>query len=472
MTERHKLKHSRKLSSDTKPPFPRTVQHHSSSKTTKKRDTENIKTEIIKTLNNSHEAVDQKYSDNVNNCHSSDIKGEVKVESKLRFRHHSDRYNQKEKLLDKKQTVSDNTEINQRRTLRRHSYNEGEKLAIQCSSVDSNTADKSKPVELLKDTVRKLENQKKNRILEKCEIFERANKNKSDRTSHRSDRASDKSNRAGDKSHSTSKFEVKEQEGSSDKTKTKATHILVSRADVERNKQNKLINLRRDKSNSESKINTTGNSTTTVVEQVQKVFSPKIDKQYSVVKNENKSEVDNKSIKINSKSDIKYDDKQDGSEHLHVNIRSEVDSRLSPCLLWLEEKRKSLTPSNDLENLLSTMEIEAAFSEILGAVEEFPDHKNGIEIPSADIPILEEESCDSSEVEEDLKKKSTVEINGDKVQNGPMCVDDGTSDTHVISEINDGEEKHMENGTAGENNCESAIQETSRNDKSLGEYYK
>ncbi|XP_053375508.1 titin homolog isoform X2 [Mercenaria mercenaria] len=429
------LKQSEARTDKSKP----TVQRHSSFNSDRWNETEK-KSEETKNSKNLHETVFQSNSVNgsasINGSPLKELNTDKKNESNDRLRHSQcdsvrRKSGDKDKICDVPNDKHDNSGV----TLIRKSGKETEKTLTQ-SEIPKSVTDVKKPVEFLKDTVIKLENQKKNRIFEKCEIFEKAGRKESDR-------------------------KVKEHDIDNEHAKSKASHILVSRADVERNKQNKLVNLRRDRSNSEPQIWSVHSDTSSAKEgkqgsskNIDKTDTDRSCKTHAVTK-----DID-KRLKRDLQSNIKGQDRKFGKSEKQLNTTHEKDSRLSPSLLWLEEKRKSLPLSKDIDKLMSTMDIEAAFSEILGAVEEFPEQNDMTDISSADVPILEEDSCESSEMEEDLKKHTSNDINGEKVQNEPKMDVSVKKDTES-NEIIDTAEIKLKNVIEASENGSSAIQQNS-----------
>ncbi|WAR02979.1 SMTN-like protein, partial [Mya arenaria] len=146
------------------------------------------------------------------------------------------------------------------------------------------------------------------------------------------------------------------------------------------------------------------------------------------------------------------------------NLTADVDdnTRLSPSLQWLEEKRKSLTTPSDVDKLMSTMDIEQAFSEILDAVDKFPEEKAlGEPVISADIPILEEELGESSEMEEDLNKNKKSEPN---LESSLSSMSDNSAEVELITK---GMDKEQESDVTVEPEVEEAngaIQEEAKKD--------
>ena len=81
---------------------------------------------------------------------------------------------------------------------------------------------------------------------------------------------------------------------------------------------------------------------------------------------------------------------------LDATSKQKSTERLSPSIPWLEEKKKSSPTPNELDKLMSTMDIENAFSQILDAVEQCPEGPSISEHPTPDIPIVEEEQISES----------------------------------------------------------------------------
>ena len=416
------------------------VQRGSSFNTSRRKETDKLSEEVTKNLKNLRESIYQNKSAHDSGLvtrntsqvsNATDING---LDGRLRHSE-SDRIRRNSGNTDKSNTVSNGKRDNSHRTLKTSSSNETEKGYSQ-NKTSELISESKKPVSILKETVTKLENQKKNRILEKCEIFEKA-----------------------DNKESVTKVqpEIHKEEIRNDKTKSKNQHILVSRADVERNKQNRLVNLRRNRSNSEPHIKSPnsfkksqedkGDITDNTVE---------CDSDNKSVKNSDRFKVVEEIVDGDTELDVKIGNKVNQSNK-HLNATHDNDNRLSPSLLWLEEKRKSLPLSKDIDKLMSTMDIEAAFSEILGAVEEFPDQNDVTEVQATDVPILEEENCDSSEKEEDSKGSSSNDING----KNEVDVNTETNCNEISEKI-----EKVENNFDSE--ASSAIQETSGIKKSQG----
>ena len=85
--------------------------------------------------------------------------------------------------------------------------------------------------------------------------------------------------------------------------------------------------------------------------------------------------------------------------NLGATPKEKNSERLSPSIPWLEEKKKSSPTPSELDKLMSTMDIENAFSQILDAVEQCPGSTDTSEPPTPDTPIVpiaeEEHSCES-----------------------------------------------------------------------------
>ncbi|XP_060584855.1 muscle M-line assembly protein unc-89-like isoform X3 [Ruditapes philippinarum] len=414
------------------------VQRHSSFNAGRWKESEKLSEEVTNNLKNLRESVFQ----NKAACESGLLKRSTSqvsnvqdiTESNGRLRHsESDRIRKKSGDTDIINTVPNDKCDNSQRSFKRSSSNESGKESSQ-NKTGVSLSDSKKPVDFLKETVTKLENQKKNRILEKCEIFEKADKKKSVNEVKPSNR---------------------KEEINNDKGKSKGHHILVSRADVERNKQSKLVNLRRDRSNSEPHIKSVSSGTSSkknkpdVIDKTNKCESD--NSNVTTVKSSERSLVE-EVVDGNTELDVKIGNKVSDSNN-HLTASPENDTRLSPSLLWLEEKRKSLPLLKDIDKFMSTMDIEAAFSEILGAVEEFPEQNEVSDVLTTDGPILEEENCDSSELEEDSKGSFSNDISGDN----EIAVD--VKKETINNEINDKVEE-VEKGD-GENDGSSAIQQSS-----------
>ena len=347
----------------------------------------------------------------------------------------------------------------ERRESKKTEHEQGLKPEIH----DNHTKVKEEIVKVKRNTIVESENPKKKKILEKCEIFENG---------------------------------VKDSE--IDKSRGRSSSILVSRADVEKSKQNRLVSIRRNRSLSEEPrkqfererdrgLWETRNSR----RDSRKDPEDSKDKQENIVSRESRRDKktvfvetleeentgdivpDKKSKKLSDREKgISFHDKvvlnRDDKHRKHsldVNKLSynglfdnEHDSKLNPSLAWLKEKRKSVPTPHDIEKLMSTMEIEAAFSEILDAVETFPDEKSLVETVTAkDSPIIEEGS-DSSGMEEDLNKNNNSVPNNEKTTHNE--VKEGQGDDSGV-ENGENEQEAVDNNDL--NNKNSAINQQSGN---------
>ena len=110
--------------------------------------------------------------------------------------------------------------------------------------------------------------------------------------------------------------------------------------------------------------------------------------------------LENKASLNESKSDVSTE--KDKSVQLNTTEKETKNDRLSPSIPWLEDKIKSSPTPNELDKLMSTMDIEQAFSQILDAVEHFPTGTDTSEPPTPDgpiNPIFEEEGSSASGLE-------------------------------------------------------------------------
>ena len=93
-------------------------------------------------------------------------------------------------------------------------------------------------------------------------------------------------------------------------------------------------------------------------------------------------------------------DIQDGAhkspEKPSVKTNTDSDSRLTPNIEWLEDKKRTIPTPNELDKLMSSMDIEAAFSQILDAVETTSANGDIEETIVPESPIMEEESESST----------------------------------------------------------------------------
>ena len=95
-----------------------------------------------------------------------------------------------------------------------------------------------------------------------------------------------------------------------------------------------------------------------------------------------------------NESKVKVD--ADKGKTLNLTKKETNNDRLSPNIPWLEDKIKSSPTPNELDKLMSTMDIEQAFSQILDDVDKFPVGNDKSEPTTPDtpiVPISEEESC-------------------------------------------------------------------------------
>ena len=95
-----------------------------------------------------------------------------------------------------------------------------------------------------------------------------------------------------------------------------------------------------------------------------------------------------------NESNVKVD--ADKCKTLNLTKKENNNDRLSPNIPWLEDKIKSSPTPNELDKLMSTMDIEQAFSQILDDVDKFPVGNDKSEPTTPDtpiVPISEEESC-------------------------------------------------------------------------------
>lgn len=417
--------HSKVKSKESKPPVPRTVHRHSSLRETRQKGSEN-----------SDKVVDTK-SENTIACVSRSSVNELKsvVNGKVE---NAESDHIKSGNTDGTSDLPDDKHDNDGLSDKPSSKDSVKHLT---QSKNSRSTSYRKHFEFLKDTVSKLEGFKKKKIFEKCEIFEKAVVRNSDK-------------------EVTSVFQ--KLDSKTEKTKPRTPHILVSRADVEKNKQNKLISLRRDRSKSAPQVHLKHLSTNTNIANKQNAHKSK-----RSLENEEITKLNSDNLIVNSGLEIK-DTAKCCELNKHLDPATEIDSRLSPSLLWLEEKRKSLPLSNDIDKLMSTMDIEAAFSEILGAVEEFQEQNDTEELETSNIPVVEEDNCNSSEMEEN-EEGSTCEKNGEKPHTEQRSVENVKSVVN-ISKTTQRKNYVRESETPKDGDGDSAIKQTSGNKKSEGRY--
>ena len=148
--------------------------------------------------------------------------------------------------------------------------------------------------------------------------------------------------------------------------------------------------------------------------------------------------------------------------------------RLSPIIPWLEEKKKSSPTPNELDKLMSTMDIENAFSQILDAVEKCPEGTSTSEPSTPDIPIVpiveEEHSCDSgasglesaneevneNKNNEDKSEAELVNIENDNTENTTVEQNEMVDEVQHVTKVSENTEtvdmnKNMSNNTAETN---------------------
>lgn len=213
----------------------------------------------------------------------------------------------------------------------------------------------------------------------------------------------------------------------SDRSRNRTSQVLVSRAGLEKSKQDKLISVRRTRSfsaeprrsydRSDEKIKHANDKSSNRERKEEKAKDNRelLESDGNLKNKEKKKE---KKSKIDS-VDKFIDRKVKSSSNLFADNKDSEDKRVSPSLQWLAEKRKSLTTPNDVDKLLSTLDIEQAFSDILDAVEKFPEDKKAMDtLASADIPILEEEMSESSEMEEEVRPNKPPQMESSQSDTG------------------------------------------------------
>ncbi|KAL4223476.1 hypothetical protein ACF0H5_016947 [Mactra antiquata] len=421
--EIEKLILSRQSTASEKPPIPKTVHKHSisSSKTSDSSKTSNsLKSpESSKTLDssstnsqghsvparNSIEAVIQKFSNHSNNSSVQNLKTHSHSDSKT-----------EQKLKNHDKDGNSDKSFGSHVSRRHSSFDVRNSNHNINSSEDSDT---HKSVDLLKDTVKILENQKQKRDYTHNEVKDIDNKDH--------DSGSTRKSRSEHTSH----------DKGSGITNTRNSHILVSKAGIERDKQNRLVNLRRNRSQSEPRRETNNHSKPVIHEKGS--VAKKSDSDLDNVKPTIDTKGDDTLVTSSKKSDKGSKDSEIKNINEQVTVKDNAETlnevkRLSPPLLWLEEKRKSLNTKSESDKLLSTLDIEAAFSEILGAVEDFPDQKVAMDINSTDIPIVEEEASELAEMAESAVDTNTVIVNGDIHEEAVNDVKENSKDR---IEIND-----------------------------------
>lgn len=401
--ELENLRQSRQSAANTKPPIPKSVHKNSNfdSNTSDSSHLQNTSQGHHLPDRNSFESVLQKFSNSTNNFSVHDSKAHSEVDKKT------------DQTFKDQVKKRDHGGTNTFSSRRHSSYD------VRNSNINGYISEETgihKPVELLKDTVKRLENKIQGRDSENdVKVLE---KNDHERKS---------------------RSEVKSHDKGSGLTHGRSSHILVSKAGVERDKQSRLVNLRRNRSHSEPRREPGYHSKTVVDEK--EVGSKKLDSSKEVEKQ-----------KIASKSEITLDggsknlakEIKDSSVEPKVQENSREDKRLSPPLLWLEEKRKSLNTTSESDKLLSTLDIEAAFSEILGAVDDIPEKKAMMETATTEVPILEEDSCETSEMEENAVENDNSKENGNaRAATSKNIVGDTngaveiTTDTQSVNNQND-----------------------------------
>lgn len=413
--------HSKVISKESKSPVPRTVHRHSSLRET-----------------------GQKGSENSNKVAPTKSENTISHVSKFSYNKLKSAVNGNVKRAESDHRKSGNTglsddELNNDGLSDKPSSKDNVKHLTQ--SENSRSTGNKKHFEFLKDTVSKLEGFRKEKILEKCEIFEKGGVRDSNK-------------------EATSVF--KKLDSRTEKTKPRTPHILVSRADVEKNKQNALISLRSNRSKCVPQIHSEHLNTSTSIANKQNAH-----KSERSLENEERTKLNSDNLIVNSGLEIK-DNAKCCESNKNLDPAIEIDSRLSPSLLWLEEKRKSLPLPNDIDKLMSTMDIEAAFSEILGAVEEFQGQNDTEDVETGNIPIVEEDNCDSTEMEEN-EEVCTCEKNGEKPKTEQRS-DENVNSVVNMSETRDRKDYIRKSETHHDGDGDSAIQQTSGNKKSEGKY--
>ncbi|XP_052246464.1 muscle M-line assembly protein unc-89-like isoform X4 [Dreissena polymorpha] len=365
-THSEKTKHSQHSSSeDLKPPIPKSV--HKKSISISNFDADKGQSELKHKQSETPKRIAARKSveDNLNSIETSELKN-----------------NRKSSYYEKEQTVK--TELN------------SADLKDNNSGVILNGSNKGRSFELFKDTVTKLEDQKKNRVKDRCEIFENASY-------------------------------VEKQSNAIDhieRSRGRTPNVLVSRTDIEKTKQDKLVSVRRIRSLSEEPRGPKDRQCDQKRDVVKETHERSLKKFFKAnLENETHVKLNNytKPVRTETTEDLSEKEKHFKNKsskdidkvvaaHIEKKVEAnvlsssshEIDKILSPSLQWLEEKRKSLTTQSDVDKLMSTMDLEQAFSKIL---EDIPDDKSVKECPmTADIPILEEEGSETNSMEEDMNR--------------------------------------------------------------------
>ena len=141
-----------------------------------------------------------------------------------------------------------------------------------------------------------------------------------------------------------------------------------------------------------------------------------------------------------NESKVKVD--ADKGKTLNLTKKEHNNDRLSPNIPWLEDKIKSSPTPNELDKLMSTMDIEQAFSQILDDVDKFPVGNDKSEPTTPDtpiVPISEEESCshessassiESANEEMDERKRT---LNNESKHIDPVIQDERSVSVEVLA---------------------------------------
>ena len=143
-----------------------------------------------------------------------------------------------------------------------------------------------------------------------------------------------------------------------------------------------------------------------------------------------------------NESKVKVD--ADKGKTLNLTKKENNNDRLSPNIPWLEDKIKSSPTPNELDKLMSTMDIEQAFSQILDDVDKFPVGNDKSEPTTPDtpiVPISEEESCshessassiESANEEMDERKRT---LNNESKHIDQVIQDENSVSVEVLAKI-------------------------------------
>ncbi|CAG2230849.1 Smoothelin,Smoothelin-like protein 1,Smoothelin-like protein 2 [Mytilus edulis] len=135
---------------------------------------------------------------------------------------------------------------------------------------------------------------------------------------------------------------------------------------------------------------------------------------------------DNSEIKITQRKSVPA-----SAKHFKDSDKSGSESDSSSCRDWLEKKRRNSLTVIDTKKLNSTMDIEAAFSEILNAVdtEEENNNEDSPELEIMEVDGLEKINIKTPRITSDKISTSTVDINFNYSEDKPVTK--ANKDEHI-----------------------------------------